>query len=68
MIPSSSLPFSKPSPFSEPPLLPSGLLFQVLSVLLSLVGDMLVSVYRSEGGKGEPHGLLFGGREQGLTN
>lgn len=26
----------------------SGLLFQVLSVLLSLVGDVLVSVYRSE--------------------
>lgn len=30
-------------------------------MLLSLVGDMLVSVYRSEGGNGESHGLLFGG-------
>ena len=37
-------------------------------MLLSLVGDVLVSVYRSEGGKGEPQGLLFGGGgEQGQT-
>ena len=37
-------------------------------MFLSLLGDMLVSVYRSEGGKGEPQGLLFGGGgEQGLT-
>ena len=37
----------------------------MLSVLLSLVGDVLVIVYRSEGGNGELQGLLFGGdREQ----
>ncbi|KAF7465713.1 Hypothetical predicted protein [Marmota monax] len=39
----------------------SGLLFQVLSVVLSLVGDALVSVYRSEGATRAPQRLLFGG-------
>lgn len=37
---------------SKRPLLSPGLLLQVLSVLLSLVGDVLIVVYRSEGGNG----------------
>jgi hypothetical protein len=46
---------------SEPALLSPGLLFQVLSVLLSLVGDALVSVYRSEGGTGATQGCSLAG-------